>query len=223
MSLKMGKMINLIRYMAGIPKSIYVNFRVLPFSQAIRLPIIVSRKTKLQSLSGEVRLEKVKMGMIRIGFGNMQMLDYRYDRTLLCIEGTLTFKGKCKIGMASRLMVYGHLELGENFLISGDATIICAEKIFIGDNTTLAWESIVMDTDHHEVYDYDGACINPNKEVVIGKNVWIGARSMVLKGCRISDGCIIGANTTLTKSFSEEKVVIAGNPPRILKRNISWK
>lgn len=223
MSLKMGKMINLVRYAAGLPKSIYVNFRVLPFMQAVRLPIIVSRKTKLQSLSGKVCLEKVETGMIRIGFGNMQMLDYRYDRTLLCIEGTLTFKGKCKIGMASRLMVYGHLELGENFLISGDATIICAEKISIGNNSTLAWESIVMDTDHHEIYDASGSCINPNQKVIIGNNVWIGARTMILKGCRIPDGCIIGANTTLTKSFDEAKSIIAGTPPRVIKRDVNWK
>lgn len=223
MSQKLGKLINLIRYAAGIPKSIYVNFRVLPFLQAIRLPIIVSRKTKLQSLSGNVVIDRVKTGMIRIGFGNMQMLDYQYHRTLLCIEGTLTFRGKCKIGMASRLMVYGHLELGNNFLISGDATIICAKKIVIGDNSTLAWESIVMDTDHHEIIDERGVYINPNQEIVIGNNVWIGARSFILKGSTIADGCIIGANTTLTKSFDIKKAIIAGNPPRILKENVEWK
>lgn len=221
--MKFGKIVNLIRYAAGIPKSIYLNFRVLPFLQAMRLPIIVSRKTKLQSLCGNVVIDRAKTGMIRIGFGNMQMLDYRYNRTLLCIEGTITFKGKCKIGMASRLMVYGHLELGDNFLISGDATIICAEKISIGDNSTLAWESIVMDTDHHEIIDERGVCINPNQEIVIGNNVWIGARSLILKGSKIADGCIIGANTTLTKSFDHQNAIIAGNPPRILKEKVVWK
>lgn len=221
--MKLGKIVNLIRYLSGIPKSIYVNFRLLPFSQAIRLPIIVSRKTKLQSLSGQVFLEKVQTGMIRIGFGNMQMLDYRYDRTLLCIEGTITFKGKCKIGMASRLIVYGDLILGENFLISGDATIICNKKIHIGDNSTLAWESIVMDTDHHEIFDECGKHLNPDQAVSIGSNVWIGARSFILKGTSISDGCIIGANTTLTHSLDAKNAVIAGNPPRIIRQGITWQ
>ncbi|MDD3769138.1 MAG: acyltransferase [Sulfuricurvum sp.] len=223
MSLKMGKIVNLLRYISGLPKSIYVNFRLLPLSQAIYLPIIVSRKTKLQSLAGEVRLQKVKTGMIRIGFGNMQMLDYTYRRTLLCIEGIVTFKGKCKIGMASRLMVYGHLELGENFLISGDAMIVCTKKIAIGDNSTLAWESIVMDTDHHEIFDSLGKRLNPDQEVVIGSNVWVGARSFILKGSVIPDGSIIGANTTMTKSFIHENCIIAGNPPRILRQGVYWK
>lgn len=223
MSQKIGKIINLTRYIRGIPKSIYVNFRVLPFSQAIRLPIIVSEKTKLQSLTGNVVLSKVKTGMIRIGFGNIQMLDYSYNRTLLCIEGSITFKGKCKIGMGSRLIVYGDLELGENFLISGDAMIFCNKKIIIQNNSTLAWESIVMDSDHHKIYDDNDMCINPDKEVIIGSNVWVGARSFILKGCSIPDGCIIGANTTITKSFTEKKAIIAGNPARVLKQNINWK
>lgn len=221
--MKTGKIVNLIRYMAGIPKSIYVNFRVLPFLQAVRLPIIVSRKTKLQSLSGEVHLEKVKTGMIRIGFGNIEMLDYRYQRTLLFLEGSITFKGKCKIGMGSRLMVTGSLELGENFLISGDGTIICNKKIIIGNNSQMAWESIIMDTDHHQIYDENGVCINEDKEVVLGDNVWIGARSFILKGSRVNDGCIVGANTTITKSYAEKKAIIAGNPARIVKQLVNWK
>jgi acetyltransferase-like isoleucine patch superfamily enzyme len=221
--MKIGKIVNLIRYMAGIPKSIYVNFRVLPFLQAVRLPIIVSRKTKLQSLSGQVHLEKVKTGMIRIGFGNIEMLDYRYQRTLLFLEGSITFRGKCKIGMGSRLMITGALELGENFLISGDGTIICNKKIVIGNNSQMAWESIIMDTDHHQIYDEDGICINQDKEVILGNNVWIGARSFILKGSHINDGCIVGANTTITKSYDEKKAIIAGSPARIVKHLVSWK
>lgn len=222
MALKMGKLVNLIRYAAGLPKSIYVNFRVLPPSQAIRLPIIVSRKTKLQSLSGEIYLDKVKTGMIRIGFGNIEMIDYRYQRTILFLEGSITFRGKCKIGMGSRLIITGALEVGENFLISGDGTIICNKKIVIGSNSQMAWESIVMDTDHHKIYDENGVHINEDKAVVIGEKVWIGARSLILKGSQIADGSIVGANTTISSIFEEQQGVIVGNPARVVKHNVSW-
>ncbi len=223
MALKTGKIVNLIRYGAGIPKSIYVNLRVLPFLQAIRLPIIVSRKTKLQSLSGKVDLTTVKTGMIRIGFGNIEMIDYRYQRTVLFLEGSITFRGKCKIGMGSKLIVSGALELGENFLISGDGTIICNKRITIGDNSQMGWESVIMDTDHHQIFDENNVCINEDKAVSIGNNVWIGARSFILKGSSIKDGCIIGANTTITKSYDVMKAIIAGNPARVIKENITWK
>jgi hypothetical protein len=71
--LNLGKIKMAFRYLGGIPKSIYVNFRLLPFKQAIKMPIIVSRKTTLSSLSGSVSLDKLKTGSIRIGFGNVEL------------------------------------------------------------------------------------------------------------------------------------------------------
>ena len=83
---------------------------------------------------------------MRIGFGGTDMLDYRYDRTILKITGDLYFNSKTKIGVDAKINVSGELHLGHNFDITGDATIICAKKIFIGDNTMIAWQSILMET-----------------------------------------------------------------------------
>ena len=69
--MNMDKISKLIRYASALPKSIYVNFRLLPPHQAIKLPIMVSRKTKLRSLSGKAHL---KTGIVRIGFGGTDML-----------------------------------------------------------------------------------------------------------------------------------------------------
>ena len=218
------RIINIVRYLSGLPKSIYVNFRVLPFRQAIYLPIIVSRKTKLVSLSGNVILGKVKPGIIRIGFGGSgNMIDYRYSRTLLKLTGTLECKGKVKIGMGSRLLISGKLTLGNNFNATGDALISCSKKISIGDNNILSFETIIMDSDQHIIYNNNGDCINKDKEIIIGDNVWIGARSFILKNTHIPNGSIIGANTVLSKSFTTSNIVIAGNPPRIIKNGIYWK
>jgi len=220
--MNIDKIVKLIRYISGIPKSIYVNFRLLPFSQAIKLPIIISRKTKLRSLSGRAHLTKVKTGIVRIGFGGTDMLDYRYNRTILKITGDIYFGGKTKIGVGAKIMVSGTLTLGNNFDITGDATIICAERVSIGNNTMIAWQSIIMDTDQHTIYDEHNNCINKNKKIIIGNDVWIGARSFILKGSFIPDGCIVGASTTITKTFIDKNSVIAGNPNKILKTNIKW-
>lgn len=220
--MNIDKIVKLIRYVSGIPKSIYVNFRLLPFSQAIYLPIMVSRKTKLRSLSGNVHLKKIKTGIIRVGFGGTDMMDYRYDRTILKITGQIYFDGKVKIGVGAKINVSGTLRVGENFDITGDAIIICAEEIDIGNNTMIAWQSIIMDTDQHAIFDQNNNHINRNKKIIIGNNVWIGARSFILKGAHIGDGCIVGANTTISKSFNKNNSIIAGNPVRILKENIKW-
>jgi acetyltransferase-like isoleucine patch superfamily enzyme len=216
------KIVKLIRYIAGVPKSIYVNFRLLPFEQAVKLPIIVSRKTKLRSLSGKVHLTKVKTGIIRIGFGGTDMMDYAYERTILKITGNIHFQGKTKIGVGAKIMVSGNLIVGDRFDITGNSTIICAKEIQIGNNTMIAWQSILMDTDQHAIYDENHTIINQDKKITIGNNVWIGARSLILKGSTIADGSIVGANTSISKSFNTQKSIIAGNPAKIIKKNIQW-
>jgi len=220
--MNLDKIVKLFRYIGGIPKSAYVNFRLLPFNQAIFLPIIVSRKTKLRSLSGKAHLKKVKTGIVRIGFGGTDMMDYRYERSILKITGDIYFQGKTKIGVGAKIMVSGKLTLGNSFDITGDAMIICAKETQIGDNCMIAWQTILMDTDQHAIYDTNNKIINQDKPIIIGNNVWIGAKSFILKGSIIPDGCIIGANTTIAKEFKEQKAVIVGNPAKILKENISW-
>jgi acetyltransferase-like isoleucine patch superfamily enzyme len=221
--LNLGKIKMAFRYLGGIPKSIYVNFRLLPFKQAIKMPIIVSRKTTLSSLSGSVSLDKLKTGSIRIGFGNVELIDYQYQRTVLHISGHIHFDGKCKIGLGSRIMVHGYLKIGEGFLLSGNGTIICTQEIEIGSNTSFAWESLLMDTDEHPIYDKEKNIINPDKAIFVGNDVWIAARSMLLKGSYIPNGCIVGANSLITKKFTTQKAIIAGNPEKIIKEDVTWR
>ncbi|WP_415892753.1 acyltransferase [Neptuniibacter sp. PT8_73] len=217
------KLVKLIRYIAAIPKSLYVNLRLLPFDQAIKLPIIVSNRTKLISLNGKVKLEKVKTGLVRIGFTGADMIDYRFSRTMLQIDGDFTVNGKVKIGKGTRLIVAGDLDLGANFIATGDNTIICEKQMSIGSDCMFAWESVVMDTDQHAIFDESGDQINIEDRVVIGNNVWLGARSFVLKNSVIEDGCIVAANTTVTRSIAEKDVIIAGAPSKKIKEGVHWQ
>ncbi|MCK9473431.1 DapH/DapD/GlmU-related protein, partial [Sulfurimonas sp.] len=112
---------------------------------------------------------------------------------------------------------------GDRFGITGDTTILCAKKISIGDNARISWQTIIMDSDHHPVLDINNNIINNPTEIIIGNNVWIGARCFILKNTNIDDGCIIAANTTITKNFSGIKhSVIGGNSAKILKTDIRW-
>ncbi|WP_304522377.1 DapH/DapD/GlmU-related protein [Bacteroides sp. GM023] len=52
--------------------------------------------------------------------------------------------------------------------------------------------------------------------VTIGKNVFIGARSIVMKGVTIGDGVVIGAGSVVTKNVPANAIV-AGNPAKVIK------
>lgn len=58
---------------------------------------------------------------------------------------------------------------------------------------------------------------DPSKNVVIGENSWIGMNSVILPGVVLGSKTIVGAGSIVTKSFPEGKVVIAGNPARVIK------
>ena len=55
------------------------------------------------------------------------------------------------------------------------------------------------------------------RDVVIGDDVWLGARVMVLPGVEICDGCIVGASSVVTRSIPAGSIAV-GNPARVVGR-----
>ena len=53
--------------------------------------------------------------------------------------------------------------------------------------------------------------------IVIGNDVWIGRRVIIMPGVKISDGCIIGAGAVVTKDVPPY-CVVAGVPAKIIRR-----
>jgi len=105
------------------------------------------------------------------------------------------------------------------FGASGSA-IIAAIGITIQANTGLGANSKVYDTDFHNVNPNDRLKswnnLNNSKEIIIGKNVWIGANCIILKGASIGHNSVIGAGSVLTKVVPDN-CLYAGNPAKKIK------
>jgi acetyltransferase-like isoleucine patch superfamily enzyme len=86
----------------------------------------------------------------------------------------------------------GELHIGGYVLMSPGINIRCAKKITIGKSTMIASDVTITDSDWHGIYDRTDYVANP-KEISIGENVWIGERSLILKGSKIGNNSIIGA------------------------------
>ena len=53
-------------------------------------------------------------------------------------------------------------------------------------------------------------------DIIIGNDVWIGAKSTIMSGVKIGDGAIIGATATVSKDVPPYAIVV-GNPAKIVK------
>lgn len=205
-------------YILCIPKTIYFNFKYLPFKSAIKFPIIISHRTRLESCKGELYLPKnPKLGKIRIGFGSVQTNDSLSSKAIWNIgkHGQVHFGHRVKIGSGCRIHVSGKLTLADNVNFSGECTLVCHKNISIGSNCLIAWETVIMDTDFHPIYNSKTERTNDDKAINIADKVWIGARSTLVKGCNINTNSIIAAGAVVSGTH-EGNSVIAGNPATII-------
>ena len=112
------------------------------------------------------------------------------------------------------------ISIGENVGISG-STINASTSIIIGDNTIIGSGCLITDTDSHPLLAVDRMSpewpkLTVNKPIVIGNNVFIGARAIIMKGVTIGDGAVIGAGSVVTKDVPSNSIV-AGNPAKVVK------
>lgn len=98
---------------------------------------------------------------------------------------------------------------------------MCEKNIKIGENTSIAWNVTIMDTDRHRIKNKNNEITNEVKSVSIGDNVWIGHSAEIKKGVTIGDGAIIASNSVVTSDVPPNTVV-AGVPAEIKKRNVEW-
>jgi acetyltransferase-like isoleucine patch superfamily enzyme len=207
-------------------KSIYFNFKYLPFRQAIRFPLFVSFRTRLIHAGGTITIkDPLKTGMIRIGFGEVGIFDKKYSRVMWEVKGDIVFEGSALFKFGSRVSVGkgAKLQIGNGFRISPDSSLVCFKKMTFGDNVRISWEVIIMDNDFHKIKTLDGQLLNNPKEIVVGNHVWIGMRSTLLKGTILDDHIIVGSGSLLNRPIRGTHQIIAGNPARVIKEGICWE
>lgn len=212
-------------YFLSFIKSVWLNFRYLPFTQAVKLPLLVSYNTEFKCYrGGGIELPNtIHFGMIHIGFHEVTVATK--TRTTIRAWGCLKFNGTAFIGRSTRIYVGkdARLVLGEDFKVSASSAIMCCKSIEFGKNIQFSWDCLVMDSDTHPIVYEDGRESQTDKPVKFGDDIWIGCRCTILKGSYIPSNCVIGANTTITGQKFEENSIIAGTPPCTIKKIKGWK
>lgn len=91
--------------------------------------------------------------------------------------------------------------------------------VLIGEGSACSQNCFIRGQSHH----YEDISKNflrqgvETEQVVIGKNVWIGANSVIPPGVKIGDNSVIGAGSTIIEDVPAYSVA-AGNPAKIIKQ-----
>jgi acetyltransferase-like isoleucine patch superfamily enzyme len=157
---------------------------------------------------GRFRIMMFPDSRIQIGSGlHMVSSPERSGITLFSRCNLTTFSG-------------AEIVIGDNVGLNGTA-ITSKKRVQIGDGTMIAPNVIIIDSDFHAQWPPDERFISStadsDREVVIGKNVWIGINAVIAKGSRIGDNSIICA-CSLVVGRIPANVLAGGNPARVLRR-----
>jgi len=110
-----------------------------------------------------------------------------------------------------------NLELGEGVEIGVGVIISAVEKIKIGKGVGIGPYCAIYDNDHEmpKNNNEDNLVTSP---IEIGDFSWIGTHSIILRGVKIGKNVTIGAGSVVFKKVLDNEVAL-GNPARAIKHN----
>ena len=99
------------------------------------------------------------------------------------------------------------LSLGDGVKLNYNCMIVCHEAVSIGAGTIFGPSVLIYDHDH------DTRCSLREDRfrsapVVIGRDCWIGANTVILRGTTIGDNCVIGAGSVVRGEIPSGTVLI---------------
>ena len=211
----------------NIIKTIYINFRCLPFKQAILFPIMCYGPIRFRQLSGKIILKEMRRGALKIGvdacgyrtkgtttFTLLKGATMKVDGSVLIYQGASVFVGKNAV-----------LTMRNCSTLGDDAEIVCFKRITIGISTDLTWQCQVTDFGSHFVMDCETGRVNTLfREVELGNYCWIGNRTTIQPGTRLPDWTIVASNSLLNKNYVtlglQSYSLIGGQPAKLLRQGV---
>ncbi len=160
-------------------------------------------------------------GALKIGFTKMfhfkNFSGSLYSVISPLTEISLDFGGELHIGSRFRMRDGAKIRvrkgafctIGKNTSINSNNMIACHEKIIIGDNVQFSPNVQIYDHDHDfHVEGGVSAMKYTTTPVEIGNNVWIGANTVILRGTKIGDNCVIAAGSIVKGTVSDNSIYI---------------
>jgi acetyltransferase-like isoleucine patch superfamily enzyme len=171
---------------------------------------------KIGSILRHIQL-KLKYPDLKIIFGKNSFIGK--NCSIICVDGGKMILKNAHINNGCHIFCGQNAELIiDSSFIGMNSVIVAKEKIIINKHCEIAEMTVIRDQNHkHDHSDtpiaQQGMVSSP---IIIGSNVWIGAKATILQGVNVGKNSIIGANAVVTKSIPEKSTAV-GVPAKILK------
>ena len=111
----------------------------------------------------------------------------------------------------------------------GDSSLICAQRIEVGNDVLISWGCTIVDHHSHAVtWPERSRDVSEwyagrkdwqhvrSAAIKIHDRAWIGFNSIVLAGVTIGEGAVVGCGSVVTRDVAPYTIV-AGNPARFIR------
>ncbi|MFN0072759.1 MAG: acyltransferase [Chloroflexota bacterium] len=108
----------------------------------------------------------------------------------------------------------GHLEIGNNVFINYGSSLLASQHVQIGDECLIGTHVMVMDCDFHRIEDKEWD--TTGMPIILERKVWLGNRSIVLKGVTIGHDSVVAAGAVVTHDVPP-RTLVAGVPAKVIR------
>lgn len=146
----------------------------------------------------------------------------------IAIGANVTHGREFRVGRGVIINAPHALSIG-NFVAVGPRSVIQVDGT-IGDFTLVGMHVQIVGREDHAVDEVGVPMLwstwvadrEPRKRdaVIIGRDVWVGASSVILSGITIGDGSIVGAGSVVTGDIPPYSIAV-GNPARVIGRRFA--
>lgn len=211
-----------------LPVNLYFNFRMLPVSQAVRLPFFIGYGVSLRELHrGNIMLSAdiVSKYMISIGRGGSEGIPVRDRGAVSFAPGArIEFQGTAQFHKGSRLFLGDKADVvfGDGFSANRNFLLYIDSQLTVGSDCMFGWNVRIMDMAAHHVF-YNGREKLRSCVIRIGTHVWIGADVTILRSTEIGGHSIVAYGSTITGGMFGNHLLIGGYPAHIIRENTDWE